>query len=229
MTRRTSARIAGVTYLLYIVIGVTQLIIDRAPGGGSISEKLAFIGSHPTSGRTDILLSILVGFVALALAVSLYGITRDEDHEIAVFGLSCRVAEAVVGSFPLTSLGLIWLSTVPADMNPASPATVTAMAAFLLEFGQWKLVVTATLFAVGSTAFCWLLLRGSMIPRGLAWLGLLASVLLVIALPLRLVGIITGTMSQIIWIPMALFEIPAGVWLIVKGVRPLTRERTPLA
>jgi hypothetical protein len=49
MTRRTSARIAGVTYLLYIVIGVTQLIIDRAPGGGSISEKLAFIGSHPTS------------------------------------------------------------------------------------------------------------------------------------------------------------------------------------
>jgi hypothetical protein len=68
-----------------------------------------------------------------------------------------------------------------------------------------------------------------MIPRGLAWLGLLASVLLVIALPLRLVGIITGTMSQIIWIPMALFEIPAGVWLIVKGVRPLTRERTLLA
>jgi hypothetical protein len=32
------------------------------------------------------------------LAVTLYGITRDEDHELAMLGLVCRVAEGVLGS-----------------------------------------------------------------------------------------------------------------------------------
>ena len=59
-----------------------------------------------------------------------------------------------------------------------------------------------------------------MIPRSLAWRGVIASVLLVIALPLRLVGVVDSTVAQIIWLPMAAFEIPVGVWLIVKGVAP---------
>jgi hypothetical protein len=60
-----------------------------------------------------------------------------------------------------------------------------------------------------------------MIPSPLAWLGVLASVLLVVALPLQLVGILSGLVTQLMWIPMAAFEIPLGVWLIVKGVAPV--------
>jgi hypothetical protein len=52
--------------------------------------------------------------------------------------------------------------------------------------------VTATFFAVGSTLFSWLLLRGRMIPVPLAWLGVLASVLLVVLLPLEAAGFVWG-------------------------------------
>src|SRR6185503_9119401 len=41
-------------------------------------------------------------------------------------------------------------------------------------------------FAVGSTLFSWLLLRGRMIPIPLAWLGVLASAFLVILITLQL-------------------------------------------
>jgi NADH:ubiquinone oxidoreductase subunit K len=58
-----------------------------------------------------------------------------------------------------------------------------------------------------------------MIPVALAWLGVLASVLLVVALPLQLAGLLRGPVTQLMWIPMAAFEIPLGLWLIVKGVR----------
>jgi hypothetical protein len=65
-------------------------------------------------------------------------------------------------------------------------------------------------FAVGSTIFCWLLLRGRLIPAALAWLGVVSSALLVIVLPLQRAGLQ--------WMPALVFEITFAVWLLTKGV-----------
>ena len=87
------------------------------------------------------------------------------------------------------------------------------------------MILAATLFAVGSTLFSWLLLRGRMISAVLAWLGVVASVLLVALLPLQLVGALTGPVTQFMWLPMAAFEIPLGLWLLIKGVAaPAVRQ-----
>lgn len=90
--------------------------------------------------------------------------------------------------------------------------------------GVWKTMSGATLFAVGSTIFSSLFLRGRMIPIALAWLGVVASVLLVIGLPLQLAGFLRGPVTTIMWLPMAVFEIPLGIWLIVTGA-PLPPHR----
>jgi Domain of unknown function (DUF4386) len=82
----------------------------------------------------------------------------------------------------------------------------------------------AIFFAVGSMLFSWLLLRGRLIPVALAWLGVLASVLLVVGLPLQLAGVLHGLVTQLMWIPMAGFEIPLGFWLLFKGVSPNVRN-----
>lgn len=79
------------------------------------------------------------------------------------------------------------------------------------------LAVGATLFAAGSTLFCWLLVRGRLIPGALAWLGVLASVLLVVALPLQLAGAFPNVFY--IWLPMLVFELAFAILLIAKGVR----------
>jgi hypothetical protein len=42
---------------------------------------------------------------------------------------------------------------------------------------------------------------------------------LVVGLPLRLADVLSGISTQLIWIPMAAFEIPLGFWLLIKGVR----------
>lgn len=78
-------------------------------------------------------------------------------------------------------------------------------------------------FAVGSLLFCWLLLRGRLIPRPLAWLGVAASALLVIVLPLQLGGVLAGTgwsdsNTWLIWMPMLLFEVALSLRLIIWGV-----------
>ena len=94
---------------------------------------------------------------------------------------------------------------------------------------------SAIFFAVGSMLFCWLLLRGRMIPVALAWLGVIASILLVVILPLQLAGLFGGSMSWsasitwLVWLPMLAFEVPLALWLLVKGVAvPKTSATQPL-
>jgi hypothetical protein len=168
MTLKTNSRVAGVTFLVYIAAGLTSLIRD--PGG--------LIG---------ILLSFVECFSALVLGITLYAITREQDRDLAMLGMACRIGEGLLGAMSL--------------------ATKTG-----------TMLVGATFFAVGSTCFCWLFLRGRLIPTALAWLGLFASVLLVVTLPIDLAGMLPRILAQTIWLPMLAFEVPLGIWLTFKGV-----------
>ena len=211
MTRTTNARIAGSAFLLYIATGITTMVLSARAGEETTAAKLAAIAEHALQTRVNVMLGLLTILYALLLGVTLYSLTRDHDPDLAMLGLCCRVGEGILGGFgSLATVGLIWLSTA----DPGSP-----VAAFLFQTRGWNTTISATFFAVGSTAFCWLFLRGRMIPAPLAWLGVFASLLLVICLPLQLTGFLTGPITNLMWLPMALFEIPLGFWLIVKGVR----------
>src|SRR5437870_10582525 len=97
MTRTTNARLAGVTFLFYTAIGIcNELLMKRASNVDGDAAKLARIGEHATDVRMAVLLTLLESFSAVVLAVALYGITRDQDHELAMLALACRVAEGIL-------------------------------------------------------------------------------------------------------------------------------------
>jgi len=224
MTRTTNARIAGFTFLFYIAVGITSAVLmGRASGGDGVEAKLGSIAQHATNVRITVLLDILQCFSALVLAVTLYAITREQDPDLAMLGLTCRVGEGVIAGTGIpATLGLLWLATATgADAPNAEGAQ--ALGAFLLK---GNVALTATFFAVGSTLFSWLLLRGRMIPIPLAWLGVVASVLLVVGLPLTAAGFLRGPITGFMWIPMAAFEIPLALWLLIKGVAMPARMRS---
>jgi len=223
MTRTTNARIAGFTYLFYIAVALPSAILfDRATSGEGIAAKLASIAQHATDVRVTVVLSLLSCFAALVLAVTLYAITRDEDRDLAMLGLACRVAEGVTGAISIpATLGLLWLATATGADAPDRTAA-QALAAFLLKDSP---IIAATFFAVGSTLFSYLLLRGRMVPVALAWLGVLASVVLVALLPAQLVGLVKGPVLDFMWLPMLGFEVMLALWLIIKGVA--IRQESP--
>jgi len=116
------------------------------------------------------------------------------------------------------ALGLLWLATATGGAAPDTGAASVLGAFFLKTEGAFN--ASATFFAAGSALFSWLLLRGRMIPVGLAWLGMLASSLLVVCFPLQLAGLLGGPVTSLIWFPMLLFEVllTLALWLLVKGV-----------
>lgn len=221
MTRTTNARLAGFAFLFYIAVGITSMVLfNRATSGEGIAAKLAGIAQHAAGVNAVLVLGLLMCFSALVLGVTLYAITREQDPDLAMLGLACRVGEGVIAgtSIPETQR-LLWLATATGADAPDTGAA-HALGAFLL---RTDVAVTGTFFAVGSTLFCYLLLRGRMIPIPLAWLGLIASVLLVVALPLQLAGLLRGPIASLIWLPMLAFEVPFALWLLIKGVAVPTR------
>jgi hypothetical protein len=217
MTRSTNARLAGFGYLSYIVVGVlNEVLMYRATGVEGTAAKLARIAQYSTDVRFAIILKLAECFSAFVLAVALYGITRDEDNELAMLALLCRVAEGVlIASLIPNSQGLLWLASVRAGVDLPDVATRNALGAFVLAPGA---AVGAMFFAVGSAVFSYLLLRGRMIPASLAWWGLLSSALLVIGVPLQVAGFLTGPLAGYQWVPAIVFAPVFALWLLIKGV-----------
>jgi hypothetical protein len=49
----------------------------------------------------------------------------------------------------------------------------------------------------------------------------------VVSLPLQLAGFFSGRFFDLIWIPIALFEVVLALWLIIKGAAPPAARVNP--
>jgi hypothetical protein len=209
-------------FLLYIAVGLSTMVLFRRATGGAegTAATLTSLAGHATTVRLTAVLTLLTFFIAVTLAVALYALTRDQDHDVAMLALCCRVGEGVLAAAgAVRTLSLLSVATASVAASAPDPAAVQALGALLLEQGGIGVPVTATLFALGSTLFCWLFLKARSIPIWLAWLGLVASLLLVVELPLQLAGLVSGAVTSLVWIPMAVFEVVFAVWLIWRGGR----------
>ena len=221
MQRRTAARVAGAAYLLYIGVAMPSFLIGaRAMRGTTTAERLETLRQHVGLAHIEIGLSLASGLCAFALAISLYAFTRDEDRDIALLGLVCRFGEGLF-ALPLSTLTMLWLAEGGAS---TAPEMTNGLGLFIRKLGTWQVTYSAYLFAIGSTAFCYVLLRGKLIPTWLAWLGLVGSAIVMVTLPLSFIGLRTASLSGPEWMPIAAFEIVVAFWFLYTG-----GERRPKA
>jgi hypothetical protein len=191
------------------------------------AAQLASLAQRALDVRISVVLGLLTPFIAMVLSTALYAITRDQDRFLAMVALTCLFGAGVIdGIYIPTTLGLLSLATA---VGANADASVYALGSFLLTARAWNPIIAATFFAVGSTIFSWLLLRGRMIPSALAWLGVLASVMWVVGLPLQLLGLLPDPLTWFVYLPMVMFGISVGLWLLVKGIAlPPARSVSPL-
>lgn len=221
MRRSTSGRVAGFTLLFYIAVAFPSMVLmKRATSADGVQAQLARVAEHASDVRVAIVLTILSCLSALLLAVTLHAITRDEDREVAALILVCRVVEGALGAIGIPeTLGLLWLAEAGSGAAAPDGATVNALGTLFLAPARGAML-GAPFFAVGSLAFAWLAVRGRVVPVALGWIGVGASALLVVSLPLQLAGFVSGPWAAYVWLPMLAFEVPLGLWLLVRGVPP---------
>ena len=220
MTRRTNARVAGATFLLYIATALYSMaLFDRVTGSGDAAAKLAGVVQHATAVRVTAVLGWLTFVYAVVLGVTLWALTRDEDPHLATLAMCCRTTEGMLGAVAaIRTLELIPVATAATARAGAQATGATALGGFLLGQDNATFLIAGSCFALGSTLFAWLFLRARSIPPAIAWLGLVGSLLILIGLPLQTIGLIPGPVARFIWVPVALFEVALAFWLLLKGV-----------
>lgn len=213
MTRTRSARLAGFMFLFYIATALPSMVLfGRATSGDTTAAKLANVAQHQDKLRAAAVFQLITIADAILLGAALFAITRDVDRDLAVMALSFRVVEGAISA--ITTVGTLAL------LNSPDPS----VGALLLKLPLWTNSVSAFSFSIGSTIFAWLFIRGRGIPAWLAWLGFAGSLLLIVGLPLEMARILTPPLNQVMWIPIALFEVILGFWLLIKGVAPSSNQ-----
>jgi hypothetical protein len=209
-SNRYAPRVAGFSFLFLFV---TDLVSGVLWGG---ADTLAGISENSSRIRLSLVLSIVAGITTLVLAAMLYAVVAHQDRNLAILALSCRAVEAglyAVGV--LATLALLSLSQ--GDSNATS--SVNALADQLMDARWTSSNVSAIFFAAGSTVYSYLLYRSRAIPVVLSVTGLVGSLIILVGVPWQtaLSHRTFAGASAVIWVPIAVFEISTGVWLLLKG------------
>ncbi|WP_027661542.1 DUF4386 domain-containing protein [Salinispora fenicalii] len=224
MSERSAARLAGALFLLVIAAVLASPAAAGSSAGG-IAERLDDIATHPSGLQLSIVLLVVAGIATLGLAAMLHAITRRQDPSLAAFALACRAVES--GLYAVQILGAMLLLSLSRQQTDSARELGAAAA----DIAVWSTNVGACFFAVGSAVFAYLLLRSRAIPRPLAILGLFASLLLAVSVPVQSAAgaVTTEGAGILLWLPMLTFEVVAGGWLLLKGIRSTDPVRSPFA
>lgn len=218
MTQRAEGKVAGYAYLAYIVFAMSAAVLSgKTTAGADTAHMLSTLRSRIAIAQVTVLLDLLQMVCAVVLAVTLYRLSRAVDATLALLAMAFRFGEGLAVFVPL--LGKLELMKLATASNPlcASSAGCLAIAGEIFNrpddlFGQFC-------FVVGGFLFAYLLLAGRLIPRWMAWTGVVTIGLQLVCVPLYVATLLPGRVVNWLWFPILLYEVPLGIWLIQKGVR----------
>ena len=232
-SQRKAARVAGILYLFTILTAnLTEFYVRRrviVPGDAL--HTASNIAAHEQLFRIGIAGDLLMFAGSIALAVALYVILKPVNRNLALVAMfwwlvECSVAAATLG----IDFAAVHSLTGPNSLPGLNTEQLQALARLLISLDAGGNRVAGLFFGLGSTLFCYLWFKSRYIPRLLAALGIIAS-LVPTLIPLS--AIVFASLADVplrrarSGIPIAIFEVIVGFWLLVKGIgEPIAEQRT---
>jgi hypothetical protein len=165
------------------------------------------------------LLELLLIVANIGTAVAIFPIVRRQSEELALGYVAARLLESafiLVGV--LAVLGVVTLRQEVAGAAEGSLAyTLAAVKDWTFLLGPGWVVGWGNGLILG-----YLMYRSGLVPRRMAWLGLVGGTLIVASGTAVMFGVDrpSGTLQGLATIPEFLWELSLGVYCTVKGFRP---------
>jgi len=207
----TPARLAGIFYLLTFVsiptLALYSAVLDADYVLGNGPDTAALVGA---------VLEIVVALACIGTAVALYPILKQYNEGMSLGFIASRTLEgATIFAGAASLLAVVSLRQAGVGADGVVPAQALVALHDGLRLGQ------SLMPAVNAALLATLLYRARLVPRILPLVGLIGAPLLVVTTLGALFNLwpeispITGLGA----LPIALWELSLGVWLVVKGVR----------
>jgi len=224
-SRRNVARVAGFTFLFAfaLVVVANYGINFRLIVPGNAVDTARNITAHETLFRLNIACNLLYSTSVLVLLAALYVILEPVNRTLALIAALCRLVFAFIwGLASLNSLSALRLLGDTAYLSVFATGQLQTLARLHLTASWDAYYVGLPFWAVASTICAYLLFTSRYVPRALAAFGIIASAWCVFC---AFAFIVVPHFDQTVgayWfdVPMTLFEMALGVWLLLKGVRP---------
>ncbi|MGO4689243.1 DUF4386 domain-containing protein [Glaciibacter sp. 2TAF33] len=222
-TRRISLTV-GILYVLTFVSIPTLGLY--APIKNNVGAFILGAGSA-SALQSGVLSEITVGLAGISTAVVLYPLTKRISQTAALGLVAARLLETCLIFVSVVSL--LTIMTLRTDVAGTSRAALVTMGHSLLANYNWTFLVSGSLMPVACDLLLgYMLYRSAIVPR--IW-----PIVAFIGAPLLLasdIAVFFGAYSNVSPIavlaalPVALFELSLGIWLIIKGFKltPLTAE-----
>jgi len=218
--RRTSL-IAGALYLLTFIASIPALALY----GPVLDDPGYVLGPGPDAGILwGGFLELVTALACIGTAIVLFPILRRQNETTALGFVASRTLEAatiVVGVVTLLAVVTLRQDLAGATGGEATSLVVTAEA--LVAVHTWTFLLGPGFMAgVNALLLGSLLLRSRLVPRVIPALGLVGAPLLLASSTATLFGAYSqlSVWSAIATIPIFLWELSLGLWLVVKGFTP---------
>jgi hypothetical protein len=217
LTDQQRARVFGILFLATFATSIPALWLFQPV----LDDPVGYIAGAGQDNRIvfGALLELLLIIANIGTAVVLYPIVRRESDELALGYVAARLFECtfiLVGIVAV--LGVVTLQQEVAGAAEGSVAyTLAALKDWTFLLGPGWVVGWGNGLILG-----YLMYRSGLVPRTMAWLGLVGGPLIIVSGTLVMLDVADagGTLQGTATIPEFLWELSLGIYCAVKGFRP---------
>ena len=213
-------RVAGLAYILIIVIGVLNAIFidSKLIIYEDIKLTVANIIANEFLFRFGIACELILYVLVIILSVLLYIILKSVDKNLALLAMVFRVSEGLLG-ITTVLVGFILLGLLNNQVTSMEEIQLSSMISALLSARANGLYIILLLIGFGGTLFLYLFYKSVYIPKTISVWGMFTYLSMLI---LSLISILFPESPDQLEIVLyglgTLFELTIGFWLLIKGV-----------
>ena len=224
-SQRKAARVAGFTFLfaIGIVVLANYGISFRLLVPGNAVDTARNITAHETLFRINIACNLIYVVSVGTILTALYVILKPVNQNLALIAAFCRMVFALMWCVTaLNTLGALRLLGNANYLPVFKTDQLQTLARLHLVSSYDAYYVGLPFWGLASVVCSVLWFKSRFIPRALAGFGLIASVWCVFCAFTFLIFPHFVETVNASWfdMPMVLFEIALGLWLLFKGLGP---------
>ena len=213
---RRTARLAGAFYVLTF-ISIPVLVLY-----GPAHDPAYVLGAGSDAGiRVGVVLELVVALAGIGTAITLYPVVKRQDQTLALGFVATRTLEASL--IFVGAVGLLALVTLRQDLAGAGGPSSSVVGSGLVAVYDWTFTLGQGLMPVANAVLLGTLMyRSGLVPRVIPLLGLIGAPILLVSKLAIIFGLDTAVSpwSGLAAIPIAVWELSLGLWLLFKGFRP---------
>ena len=224
-SQRKAARLAGFTFLLAmtIVVLANYGISFRLIVPGNAVDTARNIMAHETLFRINIACNLIYVMNLVVQLAALYVVLKPVNRNLALVATFSRLIFALMwGISALDSLGALRLLSNAAYLPVFQADQLQTLARLHIAASFDEYYVGLPFWALASTVCSYLWFKSRFIPRALAAFGVISSAWCIICAFAFIVFPSFETTVNAYWfdVPMTIFEMALGLWLLFKGLSP---------